>query len=885
MAIAAGAIRAGGAFVELFVNKNPFVRGLRAASAGMERFSNRIRETGMELVRVGLLVNAPVLLASKAFSDFEQQMARVQALSGAVGADFQRLVKRAEDLGRSTIFSAKEAAEGMAFFAQAGFEADKIYASIGPTLNMATAGLLDIAEASEIVVKVMASSGLEAKQVGRAVDVLTKAFTSANTNLHQLAEGFKFLGPLAKVAGIQFEETVAAIQLLSNAGIQAALSGTTLRGVLLSMLSPTKQAEKTMRRLGISVTDSAGKIVGLAEIVDRVNYATRRMSNARRLDVLGRIFPTRAISGMSELLARGGDEIRKFTRRLEEHGTAARIAGVILNTLSGDFVILTSAIKGLGIEVGRVLSPAIRALLKSAIDLINVVSDWARKNGALLVTLVSVAAGVLAFGVGLLAVAVVFKAIVFAMGFLLVLWSVFTFAVTASWTILSAVVPVLLAVVGAVLLLSSVLMGFGSDMQRGMSFVDTFFKWLLRGTRYVATAIVEIIASSKIGDAIRLVAKEFKESLTSVGVLFLNLLGIVQSTLDGIKDALATGDLKTAVEIFWAGFRIAQLQGMAFLEKEWARWKMVFVEVFHSIVDQVKILWEYLMFWMSEGWRKMLLGVKIIWELTVGSLRWIVGNLLASLLGVVKSIFVIVNDNLKALDYWGLVPDALIESGEAAIQMMEDAQRAALDFSAMGKTVVNLKDIVDKAAKERELAQQMHENELEKIGDASKKRKLEAEEKFAEEKRKIQKKLDKDLEKAALQMAGQRIKAKANVLLDILKKGKQELQRVATQEVLGFLKHGMVSVVTQGMLAIFKRGMPDTFKEKAGAFLKRLITPEKEDITGLEGTTGGIKGSFNASRLIGFQMSGPFKDMTAHLRNIDRNTRYLGYGTGPTVWY
>ncbi|KKL45232.1 hypothetical protein LCGC14_2357780, partial [marine sediment metagenome] len=134
----------------------------------------------------------------KAAGEFQRSMNRVRALTGAVGKNFDKLRRQAADLGRTTQFTATQAAEGMAFLAQAGFEVNEIYGAMPDTLNLAAAAQIDLATAADIVSNVMAGFGIQSTELGGAVDVLTKAFVSANTDLQQLGNAMKLGGPVAK---------------------------------------------------------------------------------------------------------------------------------------------------------------------------------------------------------------------------------------------------------------------------------------------------------------------------------------------------------------------------------------------------------------------------------------------------------------------------------------------------------------------------------------------------------------------------------------------------------------------------------------------------------------------------------------------------------------
>ena len=252
-------IKAGAAYVELSTRDAKLVRGLQRAARRLNAFAASVKATGMKMLGLGSAAAAPFALSARTFANFESQMARVKALTGAQGDEFERLEQTARRLGATTVFSASQAAEAMSYFALAGFDVEKILGAIGPALNLAAAGQIEIAQAADIAAKIMAGMGLSADELGNAVDVMAKAMTTANTDLTMLGDAFKFVGPMAKTAGVSLEEITAAIQLLSNAGIQGEMAGSTLRGMLLALTSPSAEAERELKRLGVRVVDERGQ--------------------------------------------------------------------------------------------------------------------------------------------------------------------------------------------------------------------------------------------------------------------------------------------------------------------------------------------------------------------------------------------------------------------------------------------------------------------------------------------------------------------------------------------------------------------------------------------------------------------------------------------------
>jgi len=359
--------------VSLTANNTRFNRGIRGASRTLHGFRGVVNLTTAALGRMaayflgGAGILAGVVAMKRMVSvgaSFEHSMARVRALTQATGAEFGNLSRIAKELGITTIFTASQAAEAMAVFALAGFKVDKIMKSMKPTLDMAAAGQMNVADAADMAVRIMAGMGIGAERLGEAVDVMAKAFTTANTDLRMLGEALSYVGPISASLKRPFEETAAAVQILSNAGIRAERAGTTLRMAFLRMANPAKEAQKLMRQLGITFVDAAGEMRPLADVVDNLNRATAGMGEGAKLGVMAQIFPARAASGMVKLLSASGDQLRKLEDALANAGgTAERVATTQLDTLTGSWIKFKSAMQGLGIEIFEAIKPMLRGIV------------------------------------------------------------------------------------------------------------------------------------------------------------------------------------------------------------------------------------------------------------------------------------------------------------------------------------------------------------------------------------------------------------------------------------------------------------------------------------------------------------------------------------------
>ena len=409
--------------------KNMADTNLQITIRVLDKFSTQFKKAGAQLKTMGkqaeaagrtlsTRLTAPIALigtfAIKAGADFSKGMARVKAITAATDDQFKQLTETAKELGRTTQFTAKDVADAMGFMAQAGFDTATILEAIPATLNLAASAALDMASAADIVTNVMAGFGFEADELDGAVDVLAKAFTSANTDLSQLGDAMKFAGPVANAMGATFEQTTGALALMGNAGFQGTLAGTALRGAMVRLASPTNTAAKIIQRVGLKAFDAKGKILPFTEIVKQLEGAG--LSAAESMEVFG----LRAGPAMLALVEQGSGALEELITKLENSGgTAEQIAKVQMEGLHGQLIRLKSAWEGFGIAITNSVLPILSPLIERITVMLGKFSKLSPKIQAtiIIIAILAAALGPLLIFFGLFAqgIAAVSAAIGFAL--------------------------------------------------------------------------------------------------------------------------------------------------------------------------------------------------------------------------------------------------------------------------------------------------------------------------------------------------------------------------------------------------------------------------------------------------------------------------------------
>lgn len=680
MAKRAGAIRAGRAFVEMFLDDGKLVRGLRMAQARLKAWGASVQQMGRQMLKASTMMSAPFVISSVVFARFEQSMARVRALTNANGDAFAKLEGEAKRLGETTVFTASQAAEAMSFFALAGFDVEQILKAIGPTLSLAAAGQLEMAESADIVAKIMAGMGVEADRVGEAVDVLTKAFTTANTDLRQLGDAMKFVGPIAKTAGLGFTEVVAAIQMLSNAGIQGEMAGTTLRTGLLSLTSPSKEAAETLRKLGVSVSDAEGNVRPLADIVQQLESALSGMGSGERLEALGTIFNARQAAGFAELINQGAESMRELTHALDgADGTAARIAGIQLNTLNGQIIMLKSALEGLAISIGS----ALNAPLRVAADLIRQVtvsvSEWVKANQLVVAGAAAAIAVIGGMGAALLMTGIAAKVAAFAVGGLVSILALAKVAIGAIATVFGLLLsPIGLAIAGVVALGGYILYATGAG--------GAALEWL--GSKFSA------------------------------------LGKIAGDTFEGIRDALAGGDIALAAKVMWAGLHHAWLEGIKPLRDMWNEFRFVFESTAVNAFSAVKGAWIEVRDWFYDNFPNFTATIAKVWASLSATIRTVWAKTVNWVADQILEIMGMLDDTLDVKGAQALGKRELdkklveIENDKTAAMVEADRKKELTPEQREAERNVALAEIEDARLKALEKLGEAHNKRVQDAADA-----------------------------------------------------------------------------------------------------------------------------------------------------------------------
>lgn len=374
--------------------------GVNAATAGLgTRMGNLALAMAPAALAAGVMLGSFGACVGVA-AGFEDQMAKVGAVSRASSEEMAALEATARELGATTQFTAVQVGEAEQYLAMAGFSAKENIAALPGVLNLAAATATDLGRAADISSDILSAFGLKAEEMTRVADVLALTCATANVNMELLGDTMKYVAPVARMAGLSLEETAAMAGLLGNVGIKGSQAGTTLKAMLNKMAAPTKEAQELFQKLGVTVKDSAGNLRSPVAVLGEMAEGLKTMGTAEQIAAMKMIVGEEAIAGFSELIKQEGiGAIAEYARQLEAGGgSAAEMAARMNDTLAGSLRGMGSAWESLQITIGKLFLPVVRAVVDALTGLLRLLDKAAQSKvgAAVLKMAAALATGVVA---------------------------------------------------------------------------------------------------------------------------------------------------------------------------------------------------------------------------------------------------------------------------------------------------------------------------------------------------------------------------------------------------------------------------------------------------------------------------------------------------------
>lgn len=384
------ATQAGALEYIISVNSSAVGKGLASAEASVKGFGNKMSSwaiakgqlLGRFIEKAGQTTMQFVKSSVQESMSFDKSMAQVAATLGKTTKEVQTLAKFAREMGSKTAFTAQEAAEGLNYMALAGYDAETSMKMLPTVLNLAAAGNMKLADASDMVTDAQSALGLSIAETETMVDQMAKTSSKTNTSVSQLGAAFLTIGGTAKKLKGGTQELSALLGVLANNGIKGAEGGTALRNVLNGLSNPVGKAAKGLKKLGVEAYDADGNMRSLPDVLVEMNNALSDKTMKERTEMFAKMFNVRDLKSIEALLSMTTKDWKKLMDEIgDSENAATKMAETQLDNLTGDVTIFKSALSESKLAIVEGLTPALRNFTKAGTRFIQRVTDAFKKNG------------------------------------------------------------------------------------------------------------------------------------------------------------------------------------------------------------------------------------------------------------------------------------------------------------------------------------------------------------------------------------------------------------------------------------------------------------------------------------------------------------------------
>lgn len=377
-------------FVTLAIKDNAYKEGLKDAEGNASSSTSKIGGAFKTVGKVAKTAMVAGSAAAVAFTktsidagmNFDTAMSQVAATMGTTIDKIGNVKAKAEEMGRTTKYTATEAAEGMNILAQAGLSADEQISGIGTVLNLASAGAMSLEESASYTAGAVKGFGDTMSNASYYADLMAKGATLANTDVRGLGEAFSGSAATAKNYGQAADSVTLSLLRLAEQNVTGSEASTALNRAMADLYTPTDDASKALNQLGVSAYKANGDAKDFNDLVDELNGSLQGMTAEQKNNALATIFTTQGLQAFNKMTASSDATVQKFWKGIQDSsGSAAQQAATQLDNLQGDITLLSSATEGLQLAFYNTFSGTIRGAIKGITSEVSGLAEAMESGG------------------------------------------------------------------------------------------------------------------------------------------------------------------------------------------------------------------------------------------------------------------------------------------------------------------------------------------------------------------------------------------------------------------------------------------------------------------------------------------------------------------------
>ncbi|MBA3009720.1 MAG: phage tail tape measure protein [Proteobacteria bacterium] len=367
----------------LFQGEDSISPTMKSISSSLDKFSGRLEDVADPFSKIteGVLkldaaliamVGTGLILAFNASKDFETSTVGLKKILGEEIDQIDNVKESVLGLSNQYGQAAVSIMDSVSDFKRAGFDvADSMMlAKAGIDLVLgATEAELDVARSTEIIISTLKGFNAPAAEAARLTDILNEVSNEYATSVNELGIGMAALAPIAKLAGLSFEETAGVLTPVIEvfrSGDEAAIA---LKTGLLRLISDQKPVRDALESIGVAQKDSNGQLRSGRDILFDVAKAFQTTDEKSKLFLASELVGIQQAGRLVTVF----DSLAKTTEitgvALGSAGSIAKEVNAVLETSQVAVDRFAAAFVNLGIKIGDEFRMASAGAITGATDI------------------------------------------------------------------------------------------------------------------------------------------------------------------------------------------------------------------------------------------------------------------------------------------------------------------------------------------------------------------------------------------------------------------------------------------------------------------------------------------------------------------------------------
>lgn len=368
----------------------PGVSALASSAGGAAGMAAKAGIAGVLTAGAAAAIMAPFVAGFKLFNwgaevglPLERTLNTLGGVTGATAGQMQAAGQMARQLGSDTQLAgvtASDAAAAMTELAKGGMSVDEAMRAARGTVQLATAGNIDAAEAAKIQSAALVTFGLDASNAQRVADMLAASANASSADVSDLGLALQAGGAAASGFGVSVDDTLTALTLFSRYGINSSDAGTMLKTSLQAITDQGNPAQGAIQELGLQLYDAQGKFVGVESMMKQVADASTHMTQEQFQAATAVLFGSDAMRA-SMVAAKGGASAwDDASAAVHRQNAAADMAAANMKGLPGVIEGASNALDGIKLSVYDAGNAIATAMGKQALDGLSGFGNWVTQH-------------------------------------------------------------------------------------------------------------------------------------------------------------------------------------------------------------------------------------------------------------------------------------------------------------------------------------------------------------------------------------------------------------------------------------------------------------------------------------------------------------------------